>query len=97
MVFECTFKDGAGGKEVDAIALESAVGEVAHVDVIVATVEDAFALLGFVVWSVSADVSSVVGVLFLKDSGMECAFEIFDVFFFEFFDHFFFAFEKFDA
>lgn len=28
---------------------------------------------------------------------MECAFEIFDVFFFEFFDHFFFAFEKFDA
>ncbi len=97
MIFECAFKDGTGGKEVYAIALESTVDEIAHVDVVVATVENSFALLGFVVWSVSSDVSSVVGVLFLKDPGMEWAFEIFDIFLFEFIDHLFFAFEKFDA
>jgi hypothetical protein len=47
MIFECAFKDGTGGKKVHAIALKSAVDEVAHVDVVVATVENSFALLGF--------------------------------------------------
>ena len=65
MVPEHALKNGTRGEEIDSLALEAVVLEVAHVDVAVAAVEDPLAGFGLCVGFVFANVAGAVFVPFL--------------------------------